>query len=170
MIYGRWSSSARLADRVFWAQMVSVVKTRRKGHDSKYGSVDEEGKAHPKKKKDDTGSSKDAAPAESTKIKAPRGRRRNAKFLADLNWVRTITIPVNGSVSWMGSKRLQTHGATGVTLGDTHEILVVVSAWKFNPSKAFTNREKARTAQHASQPQHKQNGQNNSPPLSTAVF
>ena len=38
------------------------------------------------------------------------------------------------------------------------------------PEGPKTNGKKARTAQHASQPQQKQNGQNNSPTLSTAVF
>ena len=38
------------------------------------------------------------------------------------------------------------------------------------PEGPRTNGKKARTAQRASQPQQKQNGQNNSPPLSTAVF
>ena len=37
-------------------------------------------------------------------------------------------------------------------------------------SRARARQKKARTAQRASQPQQKQNGQNNSPPLSTAVF
>ena len=38
------------------------------------------------------------------------------------------------------------------------------------PDGPKTNRKKARVSQHASQPQQKQNGQNNSLPLSRAVF
>ena len=54
---------------------------------------------------------------------------------------------VNSSVLWLGSR-----------------------ARACAPEGPKTNAKKARTAQHASQPQEKQNGQNNSPPLSTAVF
>ena len=42
------------------------------------------------------------------KVKNPVG----GKFLADLDWMRTIVNPVDGSVLCMGSKRLQDLGAS----------------------------------------------------------
>ena len=109
--------------------------------------VDEEGKIHPKKK-DGTGSSKDAAPAESTNVNAPSAKRIKAmlkerwggdqwmynwgirkntnkvknpvegKFLADLDWMRIIVNPVDRSVLCMDSKRLQDLGVSNVTLDE----------------------------------------------------
>ena len=122
--------------------------------------VDDEGMIHPKKK-DGAGSSKDAAPAESTKVNAPSakrikamlkerwggdqwmynwGIRKNAnkvknpvegKFLEDLDWMRIIVNPVDGSVLCVDSKRLQVLGASYVTLDEVYGILVVIYAWKF---------------------------------------
>ena len=126
--------------------------------------VDEEGKIQPKKK-DGTGSLKDAAPAESTKVNAPSAKRIKAmlkerwggdqwlynwgvrkntnkvknpvegKFLAYLDWTRIIVNPVDGSVLCMDSKRLQDLGASNVTLDEVYGILVVIYAWKFTPSQ-----------------------------------
>ena len=125
--------------------------------------VDEEGKLHPKKK-DGTGSSKDAAPAESTKVNAPSAKRIKAmlkerwggdqwlynwgirkntnkvknpvegKFLADLDWTRIIVNAVDGSVLRMGSKRLQ-----DLTLDEVYGILVVIYAWKFTPREGLAS-------------------------------
>ena len=110
--------------------------------------VDEEGKIQPKKK-DGAGSSKDAAPAESTEVNAPSAKRTKAmlkerwggvsgctaeaygrtqirsrtllgKLLADLDWTRIIVNPVDGSVLCMDSKRLQNLGATNVTLDEVY--------------------------------------------------
>ena len=122
--------------------------------------VDEEGKIHPKKK-DGTGSSKDAAPAESTKVNAPGAKRIKAmlkerwggdqwmynwgtrkntnkvknpvegKFLADLDWMRIAVNPVDGSVLCMYSKRLQDLGVSNVTLDEVSGILVVIYAWNY---------------------------------------
>ena len=119
--------------------------------------VDEEGKIHPKKK-DGTGSSKDAAPAESTKVNAPSAKRIKAmlkercggdqwlynwgirkntnkvknpvegEFLANLDWTRIIVNLVDGSVLCMDSKRLQDLGASNVTLDEVYGILVVIYA------------------------------------------
>ena len=130
--------------------------------------VDEEGEIQPKKK-DGTGSSKDATPAESTKVNAPsakrikamlkerwggdqwlynRGIRKNTskvknpvegKFLADLDWTRIIVNPVDGSVLCMDSKRLQDLGASNVTLDEVYGILVVIYAWKFTPTEGLAS-------------------------------
>ena len=112
--------------------------------------VDEEGVIHPKKK-DGAGNSKDATPAEVQRsmprayIKAMLKERwggdhwmynwgiwKNTnkvknpvegKLLADLDWVRIIVNPVNGSVLCMRSKRLQDLGASTVMLDEVHGIL-----------------------------------------------
>ena len=61
------------------------------------------------------------------------------KFLADLDWMRVIVNPVDGSVLCMDSKRLQDHGASNVTLDKVYGILVVIYAWKFTPREGLAS-------------------------------
>ena len=53
------------------------------------------------------------------------------QFLADLDWMRIIVNPVDGSVLCMDSKRLQDLGASNVMLDEVYGVLVVIYAWKF---------------------------------------
>ena len=67
---------------------------------------------------------------------------RNAvegKFLADLDWMRIIVNPVNGSVLCMDSKRLQDLGASNVMLDEVYGRLVVIYAWKFTPREGLAS-------------------------------
>ena len=117
----------------------------------------------------ESGSSQDAAPAESTRVNAPSAERIKAmlkerwggdqwlynwgirkntnkvknpargKFLADLDWTRIIVNPVDGSVLCMDSKRLQNLCASNLTLDEVYGILVVVYAWKFTPREGLAS-------------------------------
>ena len=58
------------------------------------------------------------------------------KFLADLD---CIVNPVDGSVLFMGSKRLQVLGAGNVTLDEVSGILAVLYAWKFTPREGLAS-------------------------------
>ena len=106
--------------------------------------VDEEGVIHPKKK-DGTGSSKDAAPAESTKVSAPSAK--GVKAMLKERW---------GGDQWMynwgirknSRTRLRSMGqfyawtpnvfkilVQAMWLDEVYGILVVIYAWKFTPKK-----------------------------------
>ena len=69
------------------------------------------------------------------KVKNPVG----GKFLADLDWVRIIVNPVDGSVLCMDSKRLQDLGVSNVMLDEVYGILVVICAWKFTPREGLAS-------------------------------
>ena len=61
------------------------------------------------------------------------------KFLADLDWMRIIVNPVNGSVLCMGSKCLQDLGVSNVILDEVYGILVAIYAWKFTPREGLAS-------------------------------
>ena len=120
-------------------------------------------------RKDSSSSSKDAAPAENTKVNAPRVKRITAmlkerwggdqwmynwgiqkntnkiknpvegKFLADLDWMRIIVNLVDGSGFCTDSKRLQDLGASNVTLDEIYGILVVIYACKLTPREGLAS-------------------------------